>query len=129
MEWPLVYFSQKLQTVETRYPAYDRELLAISAYLDHSAYYIHGHKHTTIYTDHTVLQHIMGQNKLTSWQWRHLDKLQWHDYNVKYYPSMANVIADALSCIAYIWTPQASEPVIVASLVNVVELCISASHE
>jgi len=42
---------------------------------------------------------------------------------------MANVIADALSCIAYIRTPETPEPVAEASLVNVVELRISASQE
>jgi len=66
VERPLGYFSRKLHTVETRYPAYNRELLAISANLDHWACYVHGRKRTTIYTDHAALQHILGQNKLTS---------------------------------------------------------------
>ena len=66
-ERPLGYFSRKLHAVETRYPAYDRELLAISANLEHWACYVHaGRRHTTIYTDHAALQHILGQNKLTS---------------------------------------------------------------
>ena len=50
VEWPLGYFLRKLHAVETRYPAYDRELLAISANLDHWACYVHGCKRTTIYT-------------------------------------------------------------------------------
>jgi len=61
---------------------------------------VHGHKRTTIYMDHAALQHILGQNKLMSCQWCHLDKLQQQDYEVKYYPSAANVVADALSRIA-----------------------------
>jgi len=101
VERPLGYFSRKLHAVETRYPAYDRELLAISANLEHWACYIHGRKRTTIYTDHAALQYILGQNKLTSRQWRHLDKLQQHDYEVKYFPGAANVVADTLSRIAY----------------------------
>jgi hypothetical protein len=105
-------------------PAYDRELLAISANLDHWTCYVHGCKWTTIYTNHVALQRILGQNKLTSRQWRHLDKLQQHDYKVKYYPGVANVIADALSHIAYIGT-SATE----ANLINLVELQISASEE
>jgi len=37
VEWPLGYFSRKLHTVEARYLAYNRELLAISANLEHWA--------------------------------------------------------------------------------------------
>ena len=37
VERPLGYFSRKLHAVEMRYPAYDRELLAISANLEHWA--------------------------------------------------------------------------------------------
>jgi len=101
VEWPLGYFSRKLHAVESRYPAYDRELLAISTNLKHWACYVHGRKRTTIYTDHVSLQHILAQNKLTSRQWRHLDRLQQHNYEVKYFPGAANVVADAFSRIAY----------------------------
>ena len=55
--------------------------------------------------------------------------MQQHDYEVKYYPGVANVIADALSRIAYTRTPETPELVAEASLVNVVELRISASQE
>jgi transposase InsO family protein len=124
VERPLGYFSRKLHSVETRYPAYDRELLAISANLEHWACYVHGRKHTTIYTDHAALQHILGQTKLSSRQWRHLDKLQQHDYDVKYFPGAGNIVADALSRIAY---TQQAEPT--SELLNIVELHISASKE
>jgi hypothetical protein len=48
VEWPLGYFSRKLHAAESRYPAYDRELLAISANLELWACYVHGRKRTTI---------------------------------------------------------------------------------
>jgi len=126
VERPLGYFSWKLHAVETRYPAYNRELLAISTNLDHWACDVHGRKRTTIYTDHAALQHILGQNKLTSHQWCHLDKLQQHDYEVKYYPGVANVIAVVFNRIAYTRTPDTLGlgPVAGESLVNVVELHI-----
>jgi len=82
-EWPLGFFSRKLHLVETRYPTYDRELLAISANLEHWACYVHGRRHTTIYTDHAALQHILSQNKLSSCQWHHLDKIKQHNYDIK----------------------------------------------
>ena len=131
VEQPLGYFSWKLHTVETRYPAYVWELLAISATLDHWACYVCGRKHTTIYTDHAALQHILGQNKLTSRQCRHVDKLQQHNYKVKYYSGVANDVADALSRIAYTQIPDTPGPGLVAgeSLENVVELRISAFQE
>jgi transposase InsO family protein len=97
VERPLGFFSRKLHAVETRYPTYDRELLAIHDNLEHWAPYIHGRKHTTIYTDHFSLQHILGQRKLSGRQWRHLSKLQEHLYTINYYPGAANVGADALS--------------------------------
>jgi len=42
---------------------------------------------------------------------------------------VANIVADALSRIAYTWTPEIPEPIAETSLVNVVELRISASQE
>ena len=63
---------------------------------------------------------------LTSRQWHHLDKLQQHDYEVKYYPGAANVVADALSRIAY---TQKEHPKSAPMHLNGVELCLSASTE
>jgi len=81
--------------VKTRYPAYDRELLAISANFELWVCYMYRQKRTTVYIYHTSLQHILAQNKLTSYQWRHLDRLQQHDYKVKYFPGAGNIMADA----------------------------------
>jgi len=130
VERPLGYFSRKLHAVESRYPAYDRELLAISANLEHWACYVHGRKRTPIYTDDASLQHILAQNKLTSHQWCHLDRLQQHNYEVKYFPGAANVVADALSRIAYtqggqseVEQPKKADP----QHLNIVEMRVSAS--
>jgi len=73
----------------------------IRANLEQWTCYVHGRKRTTIYTDHASLQHIPAPNKLTSRQWCHLDRLQLHDYEVKYFPGAANVVADMFSQIAY----------------------------
>lgn len=97
VERPLAYFSQKLHDVETRYPTYDRELLAIHEALEQWACYVQGRLKTTIYTDHAALQHVLRQRKHSSRQWRHLDLLQQHEYEIKYFPGAANVVADALS--------------------------------
>ena len=97
VERPLGFFSRKLRSVESRYPAYDRELLAIHDSLAHWQCYVQGSNKTTIYTDHASLQHILNQRKLSSRQWRHLESLQQHEYEIKYFPGVANVVADALS--------------------------------
>jgi len=101
----------------------------ISANLEYWACYVHGQKCTTIYTDHTSLQHILAQNKLTSRQWRQLDRLQQHDYEVKYFPGVANVVADALSQIAYSQGGQSEveQPKANPQHLNIVEMRVSAS--
>lgn len=122
----LVYFLRKLHTVKMRYPAYDCELLTISTNLEHWMCYVYGRKHTTVYTDHTLLQHIVAQNKLTSRQWHYLVRLQQHDYKVKYFPSAMNIMVDALSQIAYPWEEWLSD---VLGHLNMVEIRILASTE
>jgi len=131
VERPLGYFSRKLHAVESRYPAYDRELLAISANLEHWACYVHGRKRTTIYTDHASLQHILAQNKLTSCWWRHLDRLQQHDYKVKYFSGAANVVAEVLSRIAYSQGGQSEveQPKADLQHLNIIKMYVSASTE
>jgi len=126
VERPRGYFSRKLHAVQTRYPTYHRELHAISANLEHWACYVHGRRRTTIFTNHPALQHILWQNKLTSREWHYLDKLQQHDYEVKYYPGAANVVAYALSRIA---SAQEEHPKSAPMHLNGVELRISASTE
>jgi len=131
VERPLGYFSRQLHAVESRYSAYDRELLAISANLEHWACYVHGQKCTAIYTDHASLQHILAQNKLTSRQWHHLDRLQQHDYEIKYFPGAANVVADALSRIAHTQGGQSEveQPKGDPQHLNILEMRVSASTE
>jgi len=68
-------------------------------------------------------------------QCRHLDRLQQHDYDVKYFPGAANVVADALSPIAYTQRPQpkvdsqGEQPKVDLQYLNVIEIRVSASIE
>jgi len=76
-----------------------------------------------------IVATILAQNKLTSRQWRHLDRLQQHDYEVKYFPGLANVVADALSQIAYTQGVQSEveQPKADPQHLNIVKMRVSAS--
>jgi hypothetical protein len=93
----IAYFSRKLHDAETRYSTYDKELLGIHDAVDHWKYYLrNGHKFR-VQTDHSALQHVLGQPRLTSRQMRLLQTLQDYDFDIEYYPGAKNYIQDALS--------------------------------
>lgn len=52
------YFSKRLSDTESRYSAYERELLAILYACKHWRRYIYGKK-VVVYTDHKSLKYIM----------------------------------------------------------------------
>jgi hypothetical protein len=81
------YYSRKLHDPETRYPTYDRELLAIRDAVTHWKCNLHGAaKPFTVYTDHATLRHILTQPHLTIRQMDALSILQNYDYEVKHLP-------------------------------------------
>nr|GFA31325.1 reverse transcriptase domain-containing protein [Tanacetum cinerariifolium] len=51
----------------------------------------------TVFTDHKSLQHILDQKELNMRQRRWLELLSDYDYEIRYHPGKANVVADALS--------------------------------
>lgn len=90
------YFSRKMKDVETRYPTYDRELLAIKEAILHFRYYLHG-RTFVVYTDHASIQHVLRQRRLSTRQMGLLGTLQHFNYEIKYWPGARNAVADALS--------------------------------
>ena len=61
----IAYFSRKLHDAETRYSTYDKELLGVRDAVEHWKYYLKsGHKFR-VQTDHSALQHILDQPKLS----------------------------------------------------------------
>jgi hypothetical protein len=95
----LAYFSRKLLDAETRYSTYDKELLAVRDAITHWRYYLHGNDggKFIVRTDHSSLQHILKQPKLTSRQMRLLETLQEYDFDIEYWPGAKNYVQDALS--------------------------------
>jgi hypothetical protein len=99
-EWTdriIAYFSRKLHDAETRYSTYDKELLGVKDAIEHWRFYLHGGDQFKVQTDHSALQHILKQPRLTSRQMRLLETLMEYDFEIEYLPGARNYIQDALS--------------------------------
>ncbi|KAL4153461.1 hypothetical protein QTP88_001294 [Uroleucon formosanum] len=98
-EWqPLAFFSKKLTVTETKYGAYDRELLAIYLAVKHFRHMVEG-REFVIYTDHKPITFAFQQktDKCTPRQFRHLDFISQFTTDIRYVPGKQNIVADTLS--------------------------------
>nr|GEV41294.1 putative reverse transcriptase domain-containing protein [Tanacetum cinerariifolium] len=78
-------------------------------------HYLYGTK-CTVFTDHKSLQHILDQKDLNMRQRRWLELLSDYDYEIRYHPGKANVLADALS------RKERIKPIMVRALVMTIGL-------
>ncbi|GJR50306.1 putative reverse transcriptase domain-containing protein [Tanacetum coccineum] len=92
----IAYASQKLKIHEKNYTTHDLELGAVVFALKICRHYLYGTK-CTVFTDHKSLQHILDQKELNMRQRRWLELLSYYDYEIRYHPRKANVVANALS--------------------------------
>ncbi|GKE39083.1 putative reverse transcriptase domain-containing protein [Tanacetum coccineum] len=92
----IAYASQQLKPHEENYTTYDLELGAVVFALKIWRHYLYGTK-CTVFIDHKSLHHILDQKVLNMRQLRWLEFLADYDYEIRYHPGKANVIADALS--------------------------------
>ncbi|GJS05361.1 putative reverse transcriptase domain-containing protein [Tanacetum coccineum] len=92
----IAYASRQLKIHEKNYTTHDLELGAVVFALKMWRHYLYGTR-CTVFTDHKSLQHILNQKELNMRQWRWLELLSDYDYDIRYHPGKANVIADALS--------------------------------
>jgi hypothetical protein len=72
----ITYFSRKLHDAETHYSTYDKELLGVQDVIEHWQLYLKSGQKFRVQTDHSSLQHILGQPKLTGRQMQLLETLQ-----------------------------------------------------
>ena len=95
---PLGFFSKKLEVSQTRWSAFDRELLACVASIRHFRYILEGRKFTVL-TDHKPLVGALGRttDPWTPRQCRHLSYLAEFTSDVRHVAGSENVAADALS--------------------------------
>ncbi|XP_052623525.1 transposon Ty3-I Gag-Pol polyprotein isoform X1 [Lactuca sativa] len=91
----IAYASRQLKTHEVNYTIHDLELGAVVFALKIWRHYLYGTK-STIFTDHKGLQHIFDQKKLNMRQRRWVELLSDYECKIRYHPSKANVVADAL---------------------------------
>ncbi|GJS11749.1 putative reverse transcriptase domain-containing protein [Tanacetum coccineum] len=92
----IAYASRQLKIHEKNYTTHDLELGAIVFALKMWRYYLYGTK-CVVFTDHKSLQHILDKKELNMRQRRWLELLSDYDYEIRYHPGKANVVADALS--------------------------------
>nr|GFC17233.1 putative reverse transcriptase domain-containing protein [Tanacetum cinerariifolium] len=92
----IAYPSRQLKTHENNYTTHDLELGAVVFALKIWRHYLYGMK-SVIYTDHKSLQYIFDQKELNMHQRRWIELLSYYECEIKYHPSKANVVADALS--------------------------------
>jgi hypothetical protein len=92
----VAYASRKLRKHKEKYQTHDMELGAMVQALKIWWHYIIG-KRCEVYSDHKSLKYIFTQPDLNLRQRRWLELIKDYDLGINYYPSKANVIADALS--------------------------------
>ena len=95
---PLGFFSKKLSTTESKYSAFDRELLAAFTAIRHFRYALEG-RQFQLWTDHKPLLAALHRvsEPWTPRQQRQLAFIAECTADVVHVPGLSNVVADALS--------------------------------
>ena len=91
-----VIYSKKLATAETRYSAYDREVLAANATIRHFRPYLEGREFFVI-TDHKPLTYVMNSTteRPSLRQTRHFAFIAEFTTDIQYVKGRMNFVADA----------------------------------
>ena len=96
---PLEFFSQKLASAQTRYSAFDRELLGIFLSIKHFQHLLDGRKFT-ILTDHKPLLYIHTMKNPSPRQQRQINYISQFSCDIKNISGHQNIIADGFSRIS-----------------------------
>ncbi|GJV58229.1 putative reverse transcriptase domain-containing protein [Tanacetum coccineum] len=92
----IAYASRQLKVYEENYTTHDLELGAVVFALRLWRHYLYGTK-CVVFTNHKSLQYILNQKELNLRQRRWIELLSDYDYEIRYHPGKANVVARALS--------------------------------
>ncbi|GJX38400.1 putative reverse transcriptase domain-containing protein [Tanacetum coccineum] len=92
---PILALPEGAENFIVYYDASHKGLGAVVFALKIWRHYLYGTK-CTMFTDHKSLQHILDQKELNMRQRRWLELLSDYDYEIRYHPEKANVVADTL---------------------------------
>ncbi|GKB94276.1 putative reverse transcriptase domain-containing protein [Tanacetum coccineum] len=92
----IAYAFRQLKIHKKNYMIHDLELGAVVFALKMWRHYLYGKK-CVVFTDYKSLQHILDHKELNMRQCRWLEQLSDYDYELRYHPGKANVVADVLS--------------------------------
>lgn len=97
---PLGFFSKRLETAQTKYSTYDRELLGIFLGIKHFRHMLEG-RCFIVYTDHKPLIYAFNQkmDKASPRQIRQLDFISQFSTDIRHISGAKNDVADLLSRI------------------------------
>jgi hypothetical protein len=98
-QWkPLAFFSKKLQPVQAKYSAFDRELLAAHLAIRHFRHFLEG-RQLTLYTDHNPLTAALSKvsDAWSARQQRQLSAISEFTTDLCHFSGKDNVVADTLS--------------------------------
>ena len=95
---PLSFYSRKLSSAESRYSAFDRELLAAYSALRHFRFLLEGNEFV-LFSDHKPLTHALFRTSppWSAMQQRRLSYISEFNCKITHLPGAENVVADALS--------------------------------
>ena len=114
---PLAFYSHKLEPAQTKYSAFDRELLAVYLAIKHFRWMLEGRAFYVL-TDHKPLTYALHRltDAVSARQQRHLSFIAEYTSDVRHIAGRDNVVADALSRPAAAVAAPASSTVDFASL-------------
>ena len=93
---PIEFFSRKFSIPETKYSAFDRELLAIFLSVRHFRHFLEG-RQFTIFTDHKPLLYCLTMKDPSARVFRQLTFLSSFTFDIKHIAGKQNMVADCLS--------------------------------
>jgi len=93
---PIEFFSHKLNSAQTRYSTFDRELLSVFLAVKHFEHIVISRK-TIVYTDHKPLLYALEMKQPSPRQQRQISYLSQFDLQFFHVAGADNVVADALS--------------------------------